>query len=482
MADLVASLLTFPPEKSVSAKEYDKQAVEYVKGLGKVAESNWLKHVNKQNILELLNPAVNSLPYLFALTTQWNAAGKDRARHEDAVNRSIVFFSSFDAVQIRYAGEYFRSLLEFAIDVYYQLGILDYSPIWTAMLRLDPTAGTFTSNHLRLVRLCLRTGVPSQALPILDKNIYAFPQAPPKNLPDEPLCEDYELSSSFITTKSGFSVQLKSEYVLEYYLLGAHVYIGLRNYSRARLFLECVMLTPTIGGSSSTLQSEAYKKWILLGLLAQGKTYPIPRTHNQVVMKSLKAVGRSYEALADSFEKRNWRKYQAEMDAGAQIWHDDGNLRLVKEVGDALLRYRVIDLQKTYAALPVSRVAHHLGMPADATLRMLQEVLREGHINASITPASSGSAGDAVLHFHFTSTAHPDGDLEAQAKQIKELTSFIRDADRRLQLSKEYIEFTKRSKRGAAGPDGDLADQMDLSWDPPIGDMDEDGDEDIMGA
>ena len=482
MADLVAALLAFPPDKTVSAKEYDKQAVEFVRGLGKVPESNWLKHINKQNILELLNPAINSLPYLFALTTQWGAAGKDRARHEDAVTRSLIFFSSFDPIQIRYAGEYFRVLLEYAIEYYPQLGYQDFSPIWTAMLRLDPTGGTFTSNHLRLVRLCLKAGVPSQALPILDKNIYAFPQAPPKNLPDEPLCEDYELSSNFITTKSGFSSSLKSEYVLEYYLLGAYIYIGLRNYSRARLFLECVMLTPTIGGSCSALQCEAYKKWILLGLLAQGKTYPLPRTHNQVVMKSLKAVGRAYEALADDFEKRNWRKYQAEMDAGAQVWHDDGNLRLVREVGDALLRYRVIDLQKTYAALPVSRVANHLGMPADATFRMLQEVLREGHINASITPSNSGSAGDAVLHFHFTSPAHADSDLEAQAKRIEELTSFIRDADRRLQLSREFIDVAKRSKRGAAGPDGDLADQMDLSWDPPIADIDEDGDEDIMGA
>jgi COP9 signalosome complex subunit 3 len=480
MADFVTQLLQFPPEKQTSAKEYDKQALEYVKNLIKVPDANWLKHVNKQNILELLNPAVNSLPYLVALYTQWSNAGKDRARHEDAFNRSVIFFSSFDPVQIRYAGEHFRAVFDLANDFYPQLGVKDFSPLWTAMLRLDPTGGTFTSNHLRLVRLCLSRGVPSQALPILDKNIYAFPMSPPKNLPDEPLCEEHELSSNFITTKSNFSLPLKSEYVLEYYLLGAHIYIGLRNYSRARLFLECVLLTPTLSGSCSALQVEAYKKWILLGLLAQGKAYPLPRTHNQAVMKSLKSVGRSYDALAETFEKRDWKKLQAEMDQGMQIWHDDGNLRLVNEVSDALLRYRVIDLQKTYAALQVSRVAKHLGLPTDQTLRMLSEIIREGQINASITQANSGSPGDAVLHFHFTTTAQPGGDLEAQAKRIEDLTSFIRDADRRLQLSKEYIDYAKRSKRGAAGPDGDLAEQMD--WDPPIGDLDDDGDEDIMGT
>ena len=453
MADL-NRYMSFPPDKQVSAKEYDKQANEFVKFLGKEPEANWLRHVNKQNILDLLNPAVNSLPYLFGLLTQWNAAGKDRARHEAAVNHSVIFFSCFDPLQIRYAGEHFRLLLEAAIGVYQELAVKDYSPISVAMLRLDPTGGTFTSSHLRFVRLCLKSGVPSQALSILDKNIYAYPQTPPKHLPEEPLCEDHELSSNFITAKSGFSLSIRPEYLLEYYLLGAHVYIGLRNYPRARLFLECLLLTPTLSGSCSALQAEAYKKWILLGLLAQGRTYPFPRTHNPAVMKSLRSIGRSYDALAETFEKRDAKKLQAEMDQGIQIWSEDGNLRLVKEVSDALNRYRVIDLQKTYAALPVRRVAKHLALDSDVTLRILSDILREGHINASITPAAPNAADDAVLHFHFTSPSHTDGDLEAQAKRIEEVTTFIRDADRRIQLSKEYIDFAKRSRKGGAGPDG----------------------------
>ena len=479
------SLLAFPPEKQVSNKEYDKQATEFVKGLTKIPETTWTKGIQKQNVLDLLNPAVNTLPYIFALNAQWHAAGKDRARNEDALNRSVIFFSSFDPIQVRYVGEHYRHLMEFAFELYPRLGVREFSPIYTAMLRLDPTSGTFTTDHLRLVRLCLECGVPSQALPILDKNIYAFPQTPAKNLPDEPLCEDYDLSSSFINTKTGLSFQVRAEYVLEYYLLGAHIYIGLRNYNRARLFLEYVILTPTQGNSCSALQAEAYKKWILLGLLAQGKSYALPRTHNQAVMKSMKAVGKSYEALAESFEKRQWRKFQAEVEVGMQIWHDDGNLRLVKEVSDALLRYRVIDLQRTYAALPVSRVADYLTLTPDATLQMLSDMIRQKYVHASVTPAGSGSTGEAVLHFHFTPapTQSSDSGLQAQTKRIEDLVTFIRDADRRLQLSREYVDFQKRSRRGGAGPDGDLADQMDLSWDPPIGGVDEeDGDEDIMAS
>lgn len=482
-AALLPNLLTFPPEKAVSAKEYDKQAIEFVKNLAKLPDATWTKGVSKQNVLDLLNPAVNSLPYLFALNAQWHIAGNERARNEDALNRSVIFFSSFHPIQMRYAGEQWLKLLEYVFDRYPLLGVRDFTPLSTAMLRLDPTGGTFTSNHLRLLRLCVESGALSQALPILDKNIYAFPQTPAKHLPDEPLCGEMELSNTFITAKSGFSLPLKSEYILEYYLLGAHVYLGLRNYNRARLFLEYLVLTPTSGNSCSALQTEAYKKWLLLGLLAHGKSYPLPRTHNQAVVKSLKAVGKSYETLAESFDKRQWRKFHAEVEQGAQIWNEDGNLRLVKEVSDALLRYRIIDLQKTYAALPVSRVAKHLNLSADVTLQTLSDMIRQSYLNASITPTGSGSAGDAVLHFHFVEKANNSGtELEVQTKRIEDLVTFIRDADRRLQLSKEFVDFQKRSKRGAAGPDGDLADQMDLSWDPPIVDVDEEGDEDIMAS
>ena len=489
MADFLANLLAFPPEKKVSAKEWDKNAVEYVKGLAGVTAQTWAKPVDKQNILDLLNPSVNTLAYLFALCGQLQFLGKDKARIDDALNRSVIFFTSFDPTQARYAGEAWRSLLEWALDAYPKLGVQDFTPITTAMLRLDPTAGTFTSSHLRLVRMCMEVGVPSQALPILDKTIYSYPQPPPKNLPEDLLCEiqSNDFSSNFITPKSGLTfMPLKSEYILEYYLLGAHIYLGLHSYSRARLFLEYVLLYPSPSHACSALQVEAYKKYILLGLLAQGKSYGLPRTHDPQAMRSIRACGKAYEALLDCFEKREWSKFQAEVEVGMSIWSEDGNLRFVKEVSDALLRYRVLDLQKTFATLPVSRVAANLRMSADQTLRLLEEMIRQTYLHATITPSATSAPGDAVLHF--TQNQHEESsqiDLEDQTKRIESLINYLHDADRRLQLSKEYVDYQKRSKR-MAGPDGDLADQMDLTWDAPIAGLAEDnegeGDEDIMAA
>ncbi len=474
----------------MSAKEWDKQAKEYAQELAKISSQTWAKPVDKQNILDLLNPAVNTLPYLFALWGQLQQAGKDKARTDDAVNRSVMFFTSFDPVQARYAGEQWRSLLEWAFDAYPKLGVQDFTPITMAMLRLDPTAGTFTSSHLRLLRMCIAAGVPSQALPVLDQTIYAFPQTSIKGVPEELLCDIPvdDLSNTFITQKSGLTyLPLKSEYIIEYYLLGAHIYLGLRSYSRARLFLEHVLLYPSPSHTSSALQVEAYKKHVLLGLIAEGKSYGLPRTHDPQTMRGIRACSKAYEALSDCFEKREWSKFQAEVDVGMQIWNEDNNLRFVKEVSDALLRYRVLDMQKTFATLLVGRVAANLGISADNTLRLLDHMIRQNYLHATITASPTSQSGDAVLHFTPNQQEESSQlDLEDQTKRIESIIHYLRDADRRLQLSKEYVEYQKRSKR-MVGPDADLADHMDLTWDAPIaglaGDDEEgDGDEDIMGA
>jgi COP9 signalosome complex subunit 3 len=490
MADAFAVVRSFPPDKpkSLSPHDLDTQIGAYIKRLDKLPGATWTKSVDHKTLLELLDPAVHSIAYLKTLSEHIALIKQDRQRAELLFDQTCIFFASFDPIQIRFVGDLWRGVWEWAQDVSHTLGLLDVSVFSTALRRLDPSGATFTTLHLRFVRQCLGLGAPSQALAILDQNIFAYPQALPKNAPTEVLSEEHELSNAFITSTSGFSEKILPEHVLEYYLLGSYVYIGMRNFQRARLFLEHVILYPTLQHVASTFQMEAYKKWILVGLLSEGKLFPQPRTVDQAVWKILKAAGKPYEALADNFERRNWIKYQAEVDVGSQIWLDDGNMGLVTEAGNALVKYRVSDLQKTYAALTVDRVAAHLGRDAVATHDILSRMIGGKHLNASLAPGST--AGEAILRFNTSSstsaTSH-QSDLASQTKRIELLVAAVRDADCRLQLTKEHVAITKRNKNTAA-PDAELADQMDLSWDMPgsgsnvpqlVGDNSED-DEDIM--
>jgi COP9 signalosome complex subunit 3 len=494
MADTVSTLTSFPPDNvaKLSPKEYDRAIHTYITKVKKIPDSAYTKQSDKTDLLDLLNPAVNSLGFLVALCEQVKAAGKNQQKLESLANQCLIFLAVFDPLQVRYAGDLWYTVLQLAWDA---LAVTDtlpnFVPISTAWLRLDPTAGTFTTFHYDFVRKCVERGVPSQALPIIDKTIYAYPStgAAVKGMPEDLLCGEHdgpELSNTFITIKTGFTDKIIVEQVLYYYLLGAHVYIGQRNWSRARLFLECVLLTPSQNHGVSALQLEAYKKWVLVGLLAEGKAFPLPRTHDPAVMKTIRAVAKSYDTLAEDFVRRDWKKYQADMDQGTNVWYSDGNMGMVQEAGDALLRFRTLDLQKTFAALPISRVAVHIGFAPDVTLNAVTNMIRQGHLNGSITQAASGISSDAVLRFHFStpSSSNQDQDLEAQTKRIEALVTFIRDADRRLQLTKEYTEYQKRNKR--TGGELDPAEQMDLTFDQPgpVGGfgVDEDGDEDIMAG
>lgn len=235
MSDPLAVMRSYPPEKpkgsspssaesGLSASELEKKINAYLNSLDRLPKAAWSKTVDKKNLLELLDPAVHSIPYLKCLNDAVLALRKQDAEGAELLfNQACIFFASFDPVQIRYVGEMWHTLWMWAHAYMQAVELLDQSILSTALLRLDPSAATFTTLHLRFVEQCLSAGTPSQALPILDQNIFAYPQTLPKNVPTEPLTTDHDLSNAFITSDSGFTEKVKPEHVLEYYLLGAHV-------------------------------------------------------------------------------------------------------------------------------------------------------------------------------------------------------------------------------------------------------------------
>lgn len=143
------------------------------------------------------------------------------------------------------------------------------------MFRLDPSATVLTSTHLLLVRLCLQSKAYSYALPILNNHICHLPTLPERSSSKTSLlCADHTSSLSFITAASGFSSELSYREYLRYFLYGAMVYMALQEWPKARHFLGVVISMPVVN-SVSFVMVEAYKKWVLVGLLDKGKVSEI---------------------------------------------------------------------------------------------------------------------------------------------------------------------------------------------------------------
>ena len=83
------------------------------------------------------------------------------------------------------------------------------------------------------------------------------------------LSSHHDSSSTFITPDSGLSAKLDYRDHLIYFLYGAMIFMALKKWKRALLFLEIVIMSPVVSNVSK-IQVDAYKKWVLVCLLYKG--------------------------------------------------------------------------------------------------------------------------------------------------------------------------------------------------------------------
>ncbi len=144
----------------------------------------------------------------------------------------------------------------------------------------------------------------------------------------------------------------------------------------------------------------------------------------------------------------------------------DRNYGLVLQVIDAFRRFSILNLEQTYAALTIADVAQRTSDdPCDyeGTALYVTSMISACQLNATIT--KGGDTQNWVLRFATSSTAGPLARTEEQLneeinKQLVRtaiLSNHAKELDRKMGLSKEYIEWVKRApKDKELSPNGDL--------------------------
>ncbi|MCJ1452493.1 hypothetical protein MMC28_002836 [Mycoblastus sanguinarius] len=505
MDALLPLLLAFPPhpppQTPLPDAEYDKQIKTLVQTLSAIPASKLTTGVpNGGDLLSILDPSINTLPYLFVLLAHiGGSSGKQKAGTISEAfapgsllwQKMLDFVERFDPVQIRYSGNEFRRLVELVVTKARLLSQpwTGIEPITLAILRVDPSNSTFTSSHLILVRLCLETRAFSAALQVLDLDTYHFPAATNKAVENSLypfLCSNHESSSTFITPDSALSGKLDYREHLQYFLYGAMIYMGLKKWNRALLFLETVIMAPATTNASK-IQVEAYKKWVLVGLLHKGCPLQMPKTTSSQVAKQYHAIARPYDALAETFKDgikndETMQKLISEAQAGAQFWNNDFNSGLVRQVIAAFRQFSVLQLEKTYAALTIAEVTRRTSPdPNDyaGTGQYVVHLICSGSLNASLSEPSEDPASWIVRFSDPTtgplarSEEQQYESLAKQTRKVQTLMDHIREADRKLSLSKDYIAEAKKAKK--IGPGG----EAEAAW--AMHNEGFDQDEDMMG-
>jgi len=151
---------------------------------------------------------------------------------------------------------------------------------------------------------------------------------------------------------------------------------------------------------------------------------------------------------------------------------------LVEELVEQQNRAYVCRLSRTFSAIPISNIASNVGSDVGQVTTFVQTLVQQGFVNGRL---EGNDKMGAVLRFYLDPTQGPLAKTEKeqqqalfeQTRRTNALAEQVKDADYRLSITKEYVEWVKRQNKKASGGGG--ADPMDVTLDQ------DDMDEDIMG-
>lgn len=456
----------------LSEAELSKQCnALLVNCLNKVSASNLASNVNGTNLLDLLNPARNSLSYIFVLAAKFDVGGRNALE----VNWQYItsFLESFDPRQIKHAQREFRRVADAFCKHAAEIDrpILAVKPLKKAILHSNPSHFSFM--HTLFTRLCLQAKCYRDALPVLEVDVFDFPASKSIKLDD--------------VGGKGFEVGYRD--VLEFYLYGGMLYAGVKKWRRALDYLSHAIAAP--GSACSIIQVEAYKKFVLIGLLLDGKEPPaLPKSTSIFSVRAYKALAKPYDSFAQVFKSGDAAQFRQEVELTSEQFRLDGNSGLAAQCMEAFRRMRIIALRDTYVTLGVHDIARKkfdaTGRGGDVgskeeTERLILGMIERDEISASLSQSASDPAlSQTTVHFD----SNPIEEfrnlqaLEEQIQRIVTLNKQVKQMDKNLGLTREYIQYALKQSKSAGGgnPSGGLmtmdSDMMELDYAPGWGDED----------
>lgn len=248
------------------------------------------------------------------------------------------------------------------------------------------------------------------------------------------------------------------------------VYIGLRQWEKARDALENAITFPVKDNAVSKIMVDAYKKWILVKLLLEGRPGVLANITNSHAAKTYHTIAKPYEAVASLFQSATADRLRQEVTAGQEIWQDDGNTGLMLLVLSSYQRFQIRGLGDVYRTLSVSDITRMTESaepgqqpPSDeATELLISDMITSGVLHASVTHPPEGPA---MLTFSPTgpilSELEVKNQIAASLERVKSMSKDIKATDKRLTQDKEYLKWAKNHKKTSKNtPDGLIGEEM----------------------
>ncbi|KAF5010012.1 hypothetical protein FDECE_3791 [Fusarium decemcellulare] len=477
-----ATLSAFKPgHASQSKKQLDIAIKDHVVAVNRLlAAQRQVIAANAGQILESLDPSVDSIAFLAILQASLELSSPPPGISRTALlDETLRFLLNFDPIQIRYVGTSLRRLLENVATGRIFSTAVAVEAIATALLRIDPSGSMFTSTHLTLVKFAYQSAWVEPALKVLDRDITFFPNMAGQR-DAKILCDSSLAPAAYISVDTGLTDPIKSASVLEYNLVSALCYMTRRDWTKAYRALERVITHPSKDKGVSKIMDEAYKRWLLIGLLKDGKEPNLPAYTALPAKNTYNTLGTPYKNVASQFSTTNAGQLKAEVEGNHQLWADDGNSTLISEVVAAYQKWQIINLRDIYKQISISQLRRvtlsaetgEVLRDDDEATRLVRGMIDSGQLKGELLLGNSGD--DSYLLFQEESDSLTEVEFAQEIAQrhhnIQSLGKQYKAANERLSSSKEYVRHLVREQKRA---DKDSAD-------PGVGFDSQIEDEDLM--
>ncbi|KAH8840702.1 hypothetical protein MCOR27_005426 [Pyricularia oryzae] len=478
-------LLAFPTEEASTAdnEKYNKAVKAHISNINSLfKERSAVIGDNAYKLLDLLNPAINSLSYLYLLAALLPQGTKNAEYDKEFAERVILFFRRFDPRQIRYMGVAFSDLFSATGRRNVMPPTIAVPILADALLRLDPSGSVLTSNHIFLMKLAYNSNVIGPALRVAAKRIVHYPgminPPDPKSLI---LCDLRLPPSSYISQDTGFTTRLTALQVLEYDWLVGLLYCAARDWPAAQAAFARTASHPSRDLGVSKVMLEAFKKWVLVSLLAEGRiTTPggFPPYISQASARTFGIMARPYAAVAKRFESADADALRLAVEVSSQQFAEDGNEGLVAEVLESHQKWQIVRLREVYSKVSLAEIntktksavtGAPVGSEEDMT-QLIETMIASGMLRAAIEPpratGGDGATTPACLAFLAEEADITEQEVAQRIAQsverIKQLGAVYNATKERLATSREYIRHAvKDQKREKDNREGGFETQIE---------------------
>ncbi|OQV21486.1 putative COP9 signalosome complex subunit 3 [Hypsibius exemplaris] len=288
-----------------------------------------------------------------------------------------------------------------------------------------------TEVHYLLLRLCLESKNYRPALDVLETNLY-----------------------DIVPGKSSFEMNA----LVGYYYYGSIILAAHRFFRSALQYVSIVFHIPNLVHSSSQYAVDAFKKYLLLSILARDHGVGIPRYFlRQVESQMQKFVG-PYLQLQEQFscEKYDAGAFDALVEKHAVVFAQDGNMSLIHHVVKRYKTRELLKIAKVYENLQATAVIERLGL---TDLEALESQLIDLYSYSDLIGRLDESNG-SVFFTKKSACAVTDGvvhEVQDSATALQSIVDILNTFEIDILSDPEYLRKTAHGGEGGSGGGGGMS-------------------------